>query len=331
MTPLSSPTFHGQSLFDGSDIFKGTGVSAFATHHPSLTPIDPALASLFQPGSSQQLSEPSSAVPSKSSTTGGGPSGSPTTARVPSAPPLCSCIQQHARLVYELGTLREAHDKATDVECVLMGVQLAKGPWQGLLQCPWGLHSDHHQEAFLLFSLSVRVLLSTLQKVQSSVTALSRPGTRAGMGSSERDVGLGGLASGSTASSSSLSLSGDVDLTRVLVGGFEVTGDTKLEVISVLIKGALESLLSVVSHQYDGRSMADVVDQLPPYFPNGSNAGENGASESPISTRTSVSAEAAQLSSQLFNMPHLHQAPDTGSSHIDAAANDIQALLNQLA
>lgn len=321
MSAISSP-YRGPSTFDTSDMFKGPcGTGPTVTHQPSLTPIDPALAGLFQTGSG-----PSSAEPSSSSTvTSGWPSST-----APVSTPMCSCIQLHARLVYDLGTL--LHDKATDVERILTGVQLAQGPWQALLQCPWGRHCDNHKEAFLLFSLSVRILLSSLQKVQSGVKALSQPGSSE-RGPAPMDVGLGSLAA------SSLALSGDLDGTRVSVGGFEVTGETKLEVISVLIKGALESILSTVSNQQDNSGTmpvdASTMGSLPPYLVNmamlgGGSDSEKGASESPISARTSVSTEATQLSSQLFSMSHLHQTPDAGTAHIDAAANDIQALLNQL-
>lgn len=78
----------------------------------------------------------------------------------------CSCLQQQAQLAYRLDDLKHTHEHDTTTYSVLRGVQLAREPWQNLMGCNHcqSQAGAEQKEVFLLFAVSIRTLLSLLQK-----------------------------------------------------------------------------------------------------------------------------------------------------------------------
>ncbi|KAJ4287775.1 hypothetical protein N0V90_012479 [Kalmusia sp. IMI 367209] len=135
----------------------------------------------------------------------------------------CTCLQQQARLVYQLGDLQDFHVSAPTVDRVLHNVELAQKPWQNLMQCAHG--TEHEKEIFLLFATSIRILLSSVQRLHRD----------SGNGSALHEIP-------SSISSSEHSNVG------VLVGNFELTGEAKREVITVVTRRALRIISSALLH-----------------------------------------------------------------------------------
>ncbi|KAI1501363.1 hypothetical protein F5X99DRAFT_204115 [Biscogniauxia marginata] len=84
----------------------------------------------------------------------------------------CSCLQQHAQLVYQLGDLEHSHAGGPTVDRILQGVRLAQEPWKNLMQCSQCQIQDNQKEVFLLFSMSIRTLLSSVQKLIADVISV---------------------------------------------------------------------------------------------------------------------------------------------------------------
>lgn len=130
----------------------------------------------------------------------------------------CTCLQQQARLVYQLGDLQNFHAQDPSVDRVLHHVEVAQKPWQNLMQCSHG--TEHEKEIFLLFAASIRILLSSVQRLQ---------------GDSAKGGGLRDLSS-------------EPPHIGVLVGNFELTGEAKREVIAVVKRRVLRIISSALLH-----------------------------------------------------------------------------------
>ncbi|KAI5861142.1 hypothetical protein GGS23DRAFT_577198 [Durotheca rogersii] len=145
-------------------------------------------------------------------------------------PPHCLCLQKLVRLLYHLEDLRHSQLNSPSVDSVLRGVQLAEGPWKSLAQCNRCQNEDNQTEEFLLFALSIRILLSLVQKLN---------------GSSPRH----------TDAPSEIAVS---------VGSFELTGDAKAEVISMAIRRALHVISAALRHVWErtGRQKTFPISEL---------------------------------------------------------------------
>ncbi|KAL7626428.1 hypothetical protein AAE478_003200 [Parahypoxylon ruwenzoriense] len=186
--------------FENTD--HSTGDSGYATGTSSSSPVDPNLTSphstIFIGGEPMPLATCSNPKPVR-----------------------CSCLRQQVQLVYQLEELQYSHAGVPSVDSALKGVQLAQKPWRGLMQCSWCQGQDGQKEVLLLFAMSIRILLSVVQKLDASVR--------------HADVSLHKAAMG----------------VRVSVGSFELTGEAKAEVISMAIRKALQNIKSALLHIWE--------------------------------------------------------------------------------
>lgn len=148
----------------------------------------------------------------------------------------CSCLQGLVQLLYHLENLRYSpthNNTGLSVDSVLSGLQVAEKPWKDLMQCAFSFQNiESHKESFLLFGLSLRIFLSSFQKLNSikdtpSVDAHDQHNNKSPI---------------------SPSVSSDIP---VLVGSFELTGEAKAEVIDVTIRRALLTVTPALVHLCD--------------------------------------------------------------------------------
>lgn len=145
----------------------------------------------------------------------------------------CFCLRQLVRLIYDLEDLDNSCDNFISIEGLLHGARLAQTPWRQLMSCSdCQYHKD--QEVFLLFSMSIRMLLCSVRDLY--------------------DRHLGVLQSQppcSSTSSSSPSASAtqcdgrsveDFDL-RFSVGDYELTTEEKSLTLRIIIRNALQSII----------------------------------------------------------------------------------------
>lgn len=133
----------------------------------------------------------------------------------------CACLQQHVYLVYRLGDLQSASAGKANASAMLEAVRHAQCPWNQLKECSRCRGPDCPQEVLLLFAVSIRTLLSSFQQMhlwdpeggQHAVMETSS------VPAAEADVS---------------------------VGGFEVTGALKVEVVDLILRNALEQVLSAL-------------------------------------------------------------------------------------
>ncbi|KAI0597313.1 hypothetical protein F4775DRAFT_593446 [Biscogniauxia sp. FL1348] len=140
----------------------------------------------------------------------------------------CSCLRQQVQLVYQLGGLQHSHTSGVTVDCILQGVKWAQNPWKSVMQCCKCQLQGNEQEVFLLFSMSVRTLLSLVQQLNISPSGVGTP----------YETATGQIFGGSS----------DVP---VFVGSFELTGKMKDEVINVAMRSALESITTALLHLWE--------------------------------------------------------------------------------
>ncbi|KAJ6094210.1 hypothetical protein N7467_003055 [Penicillium canescens] len=135
----------------------------------------------------------------------------------------CSCLKRHAHLVYHLGDLQATPAGRGLASALLEAVRRAQGPWKRLQECCWCQESECSQEVLLLFSVSIRILLSLFQHMHlwdpegGQYLRLNAPSV----------------------------LEAETD---VLVGGFKVTGAVKAEVVNLLLCNALQQVLSALQY-----------------------------------------------------------------------------------
>ena len=160
-----------------------------------------------------------------------------------SAPPesRCSCLQQQVQLVYQLSNLDDSAsriDNSSSVERVLGAVQSAQGPWKALMQCLSCQSRDNQKEVFLLFAMSIRILLTSVQKIAARAAddhkkeTLPRPLSFKPL---HPDIG---------------------SALPVHVGCFELTGSTKDDVIRLALRQALQTIQSALLHLCERRVMS---------------------------------------------------------------------------
>lgn len=140
----------------------------------------------------------------------------------PEQPP-CSCLQQHIQLVYYLEDLQYTHNTSLSISSVLDSVRQAQGPWTSLMHC-LQCQNPKEQEVFLLFAMSIRILLYSAQNFYT--------------------CHQGGLhESPSPARQSSSSAASSVP---VSVGGHELVGEEKNLVIGLTFQNALQRIGSAL-------------------------------------------------------------------------------------
>ncbi|RYP74299.1 hypothetical protein DL769_004043 [Monosporascus sp. CRB-8-3] len=236
---LAQPLYHALP-FDSSDSWYAAGTASSSTDDPTMS------------------------TPHSSSLPGGHswPSG----AFAPPESHHCSCLQQHVRLVYQLGDLQDPHAGGPTVDSVLRGVQQAQAPWQSLMHCSRCQSQDNQDGVFLLFATSIRTLLSSVQKLNVS--------------SDHADA--------SHDTTTGRAFSGPPDV-AVSVGSFKLTGEMKAEVISVVIRRALQNITSALLHLWerDGRSRPSPIadhgnGNRAPGSPNGVLTGISTGSQMPL-------------------------------------------------
>ena len=136
--------------------------------------------------------------------------------------PECSCLQQQVRLVYQLEDLRDSQAASPSVDSVLHGVQLAQGPWDSLMRCLKCRTEENNRYVLMLFAMSIRVLLSSVQNLREAYRRAD--GAPCGTATTwQRFPGV------------------PPDI-GVSVGSFQLTGETKNEVITLAIRSALREI-----------------------------------------------------------------------------------------
>jgi hypothetical protein len=216
----------------------------------------------------------------------------------PWARPPCLCLQQQVQLLYKLGDLQFSHAAAPTADGVLRGVDLAQKPWADVMRCSLCRTQGSQQEVLQLFAMSIRILLISVQKL---VPKLQGAGV-----SCEREQA-------SALHPAALSA-------RILIGSHELTGDTKSEVINLVLRNAMDSISAALMHLWDrtGRPMSFQVAGM-----DMGRLGGNTATRTPASPPRSVlSGFGADTQSK-----HTH-ASDTSSVQVDE--EDIGSLINTL-
>jgi hypothetical protein len=127
----------------------------------------------------------------------------------------CSCLQQLIKLIYQLEDLRYSHATGPAIDAVLEGVRLAEVPWKVLMQCSHCQNKDTFKEASLLFSMSIRILLASIQKLNNGL---------------QSDF------------ASSIAVS---------IGNFHLPDDAKQEVIDTVIRKALQAIAVALVHLWE--------------------------------------------------------------------------------
>ena len=135
----------------------------------------------------------------------------------------CSCLKNHAYLVYHLGDLQSTPAGPGRASAMLEAVQRAQHPWKRLQECCWCQETECSREVLLLFSVSIRILLSSFQQMH-----LWDP-------KGGQDLGLNPPSALDTE-------------TDVFVGDFEVTGAVKAEMVNLLLHNALQQVLSALRY-----------------------------------------------------------------------------------
>ena len=144
----------------------------------------------------------------------------------PKLPP-CSCLQQQAQLVWELGDLQFSHVSELTIDRVLRGAQLAQRPWKNLMECKRCRNQEKQREVFLLFAMSIRILLFYFHELDAK--------SNSGDKSLEKTV---------KPSSPGLDVG-------VSIGIFEPTDEDKAQLIDSAIKRALQCTTSALQYLWD--------------------------------------------------------------------------------
>nr|WHP53399.1 transcription factor [Leptobacillium sp.] len=155
------------------------------------------------------LTGSSSSTASSESSRGPSPAGLST--------PRCSCLHELAKLLSQLGDLqRSGNDNNCSLEAILTGVQIAQEPWQKLMVCSKCRDQVSQKEVSLLFSIGIRLLLSSLQQHMETMDGKSPP-----------------------------------QRSTVSVGGFELSGDIKTEVMDMVTRKAFCTITAASLHFFE--------------------------------------------------------------------------------
>lgn len=179
--------------------------------------------------------------------------------------PSCTCLHQHAQLMYQLGALQDFEEDGPLVDRILWDVQAAQKAWKNLITCSRCHSPEHEKEVFLLFATSIRILLPSLQKL-------------------DRETRNTGALSGNNARL----CTPENSQISVTVGNYELTGDERSEVIALVIRRALRTISSAMSHLRDRTGMTNQSLGINP---------SNGAPDTPTSTLGSICAESKKRDS----------------------------------
>lgn len=302
----SESTGHAQRrpLLDHGPFRAAGPVAAAETQvpaHPSLAftaPFPPRLNTGFPPLMSDVpvgdavLPSPPDPVHPRSGT-------SPSPPLNPWARPPCLCLQQQVQLLYQLGDLQFSHAAAPTADGVLRGVDLAQKPWADVMQCSLCRTRGSQQEVLQLFAMSIRILLISVQKLIPKLQ------------------GAGVLCEREQASA----LHSEALSARVLIGSHELTGDTRSEVINLVLRNAMDSISAALMHLWDrtGRPMSFQVAGMDM----GRLGGNNTATRTPASPPRSVlSGFGADTQSK-----HTHASD---ASPVQVGGEDIGSLINTL-
>ncbi|KAL9623134.1 MAG: hypothetical protein Q9160_002648, partial [Pyrenula sp. 1 TL-2023] len=156
------------------------------------------------------------------------------------SPDLMSLVDEIPRNHVKIGKPEEIRNMVSAqplIDCFLKGVQLANIPWKSLMQCARCLSQDIEKEVFLLFAMSIRILLSAAQRLNINIDPVD----------TSRKATAGRAVSGAC----------DVE---VSVGTFVLTGAVKAEVIAVVLQQELRSVISALYHLCERASRSS---QLP--------------------------------------------------------------------
>lgn len=175
--------------------------------------------------------------------------------------PCCVCLPRLIKLICQLENLR--HITKNSVDPLLHGLQLAETSWKDLVQCnssaatqqtPPGqkeINDSNHKQALLLFATTIRILLSFVQKF--NLAANQQFDASPAEDQSQSDPGNG--------------IAEEVDVS-VSVGGIELKGEAKTEIIEVLVQRALRVITSALVHLWEQTRRPSTTAHLPGFpFP----------------------------------------------------------------
>ncbi|KAG8164261.1 hypothetical protein KVR01_006179 [Diaporthe batatas] len=195
----------------------------------------------------------------------------------------CTCLPRLVKLVYQLEGLRysdqsypvrQCHqarrpDKSvSSINLILRGVQLAEAPWRGLMHCPNVSTStssirqgqgagqqgidDNHNQALLLFATSIRILLCSVQAFNSSSTTTAA--------TLNHDSTISALATDDDPATTADTVRGggnrspthvdDADI-PVSVGGVELSGEARAEIIGASVRRSLRVITAALVHLWE--------------------------------------------------------------------------------
>ncbi|KAI1390568.1 uncharacterized protein F4822DRAFT_426415 [Hypoxylon trugodes] len=216
-------------------------------------------------------------------------------------PSHCSCLQQQVQLVYQLGDLQSSHASNSSVDCVLHGVQLAQLPWKGLMECSRCQSKENHKDVFLLFATSICILLSSVQKLNANPRQIDV----------SPEAALGWNFPGASG-------------VGVSVGSFELTGDTREEVISVVIRRSLQSITGALFYLWErvGGPRSPPISDLS----NGGGGTSNTSPESPFSILSRKAAKSQQPSFRRGSMA----SEKFGAEDIGALLDSLQRMMQTI-
>ncbi|THC94864.1 hypothetical protein EYZ11_005665 [Aspergillus tanneri] len=163
---------------------------------------------------------------------------SPNTSSLLSSPERsrCSCLQQLVQLVYHLEDLQYAHTGSPSIDSVLHGVRKAQAPWKRLMQCSH-CRSNYDTEVFLLFAMSIRTLLSSVQVLYTAYQNASQDLQTAPSSATVSPPE-------STAESEEFSVS-------VSVGNYELVAEEKSLALGLMIRNALRSIAAAFVYLWE--------------------------------------------------------------------------------
>lgn len=197
--------------------------------------------------------------------------------------PNCTCLPQLVKLVYQLEGLRYSYQPQTvhhshqscrpdksvsSIGSVLRGVQLAEGPWGGLMHCPnvsgptsiqqsqgTGLQriDNNHKQALLLFAMSIRILLSAVQTFNnsSSTSTAATLNHNSTISSLATDDIAATIADTIRAGGDRSPIHADQADILVSVGGVELSGEARAEIIDASVRRSLRVITAALVHLWD--------------------------------------------------------------------------------
>ncbi|ROV98469.1 hypothetical protein VPNG_08519 [Cytospora leucostoma] len=264
--------FHGFSML-GSPQLSTKRNSNFGLNSESGTAATSKAASTNSPSSSPYSTSAtvSTAPPNNAgSNSVTGPHSIPSTFSGPRSGPECTCLSHLITLICRLEDLR--HNTKSLVEPILHGVQLAETSWKGLMHCTNAISKEqttqgrgqtdsNHKQALRLFATSIRILLSFVQHFSSTIDYKSDPGP------TDNTTGTGTGHFISHDSHSAIGTPEEVNIC-VSVGGVELKGEARYEIIEVSVQRALRVITTALEYLWELTGRPSVTPPLPTFqFP----------------------------------------------------------------